>query len=512
LRSLPLRTSLTLWFVGLAAAVITLASAALFIGVRTALLAGLDAELRACAEGIGALCEWEDDHVELEGALEESLEVPVLRHASAVEIREWPSLEVVRSFGALLPADVTDVPFAARTLQADELLRVVTVRVPLHRSGAEGSGAEGVLAPEELVHASATAVLVRVGGSLAQLQQSLVWLAGFALVTCLLSLVAAAGFGMFVARRVIRPLQELGDAAAAVHPGSTARLPVRGTADEVDQLAGILGTTFASLQAALERQRRFTSDASHELRTPVAILQTETEIALRRTRTVPEHEALIARVHETAGRMGRMIESLLTLARLHDAATLEAGPVDLAALVEDVLAERGHDGSVEVHTQFDRRAAADIDGDAELLRMVVDNLLSNALRFAASRVDISINGGIGATAGIAGIAGIELRVRDDGPGVEAHELPLLFERFFRGNEQHGHSGAGLGLALVEAIAAAHGGRCHAENTHPGLLVVVTLPSEVEPTSARGLPRPRRAARRRRGPTADEDPSHRPRGS
>jgi len=457
-RSLPLRTSLTLWFVGLAGTVLVLASTALFVGVRMALRAGLDAELEARAEGIAALCEWESGQIELEGGLEDSLDVPVLRGANAIEIREWPSMTLVRAFGVELPAASADA--APRSYERNESLRVVGVRAALHDPDAADDGRP---------HTD-TQVLVRVGGSLDTIRQSLIWLAGFALVTCALSLLAVAGFSAFIGGRVVRPLQELGVAAAAVRPGSIPDLPRRGTADEVDHLASILGATFSSLHAALERQRRFTADASHELRTPITILRTEAEVALRRHRSVEEFRALSVRVHETALRMERMVESLLTLTRLDGAAKRISEPVDLATIIEDALADRAPGRQVEIAMQLDPDASAGLNGDADLLRMLVDNLIANALRHAESRVVVSL---------ARTTVGIEFCVRDDGPGVPDDERPFLFERFFRGRNVRGHSGAGLGLAIVEAVVVAHGGECSAEDARPGLRVRVQFPRRIE---------------------------------
>ncbi|MEZ6015040.1 MAG: ATP-binding protein [Planctomycetota bacterium] len=464
MRALPLRTSVTLWFVGLATTVLVLASAALFLGVRAALLAGLDAELRARAEGIASLCEWEEDHIELEGELEVSLDTPVLRGASAIELREWPSMALVRAFGAALPAVAVSDSMRPRTLEREEPLRVVAVRVRLQDPDATERG-EAPRAGE---------VLVRVGGSLVSVRRSLVWLAGFAFVTCVLAVVAVAGFGAFLGRRVAQPLQELGAAAAAVRPGAAADLPKRGTNDEVDQLAAILSTTFSSLHLALERQRRFTADASHELRTPIAILRTEAEVALRRERTDAEHRALTARFLETALRMGRMVESLLTLTRLDVPATRAAEPVDLGAIVDEALMERPAGERLRFAARHAPGASAGLRGDADLLRMLVDNLLANAERYAESSVEIDVtrSGSV-----------VALCVRDDGPGVPDEERPLLFERFYRGSDMRGHSGAGLGLALVDAIARAHGGRCTAEPAYrctaepsrPGLHVHISIP-------------------------------------
>jgi signal transduction histidine kinase len=450
MRILPLRTSLKLWFVGLATGMITLAAAALFVGMRSALLRGLDATLMARAEGIGSMCEWEDGAIELEGALEQSLDSPLSRNVAGVELRTWPELELVRAHGESLPPRID---IGASTVSGRRIVaHVMTLPGSEHLTD---DGSE-----------SSMQVLVRVTDSLGPVQVALLWLGGFALVTLGVALLTALGFGSYVGRRIVKPLGDLADAAAAVRPGVSAQLPRRGVDDELDRLAAVLQATFDALKVAMDEQRRFTADASHELRTPIAILQAETEIALRRERSPAELTDLIVRVQGTAARMGRMVESLLTLTRLDEGLPIGSARVDLTHLIDDIVAQSCADVSIEIQTL---RAAGpcSVPGDEELLRMLLANLLANACRYARTVVRVwaeEVGGGV------------DLVVEDDGAGVGAAERERLFERFYRGMDARGHAGAGLGLALVASIARAHGGSTSAEDVVPGLRIRVRLPA------------------------------------
>lgn len=460
MKTLSLRASLMAWFIALASLIVGLASVALYAGVRSSLLAGVDGELLAQAQGIAALCEWEDGGVHLEGAFETAPQLRLFGDATSAEVCVLPGLQVVKQFGAALPAAPADgFPEGAdaRTYGGDLRVVAATFAFPAR------PGAEGVSEDSEHGPSPAFAVRIRAGTSLRPMFEQLARIAWIAVLVGLASIGAVVAFGAFLSRRVTVPLERLGDAAVRVRDGAEAHVPRRGTGDEIDRLAEILDEAFASLRASVDRQKRFIADASHELRNPIAILQSATEIALRRARAPEDYAASLREVHDTAQRMARLIESLLMLTRLDANGHTADVAVDLVAVVRECVGAAVVPDGKEVEVRAPQ--GVEVAGDRHLLGILCGNLLGNALRFARQRVVVAVD--VDATS-------VRLSVTDDGPGVAAADRERLFERFYRGEDTGGHAGAGLGLALVAAIAAAHGARPVLVDASPGLAVQVVF--------------------------------------
>ncbi|MCI3269886.1 sensor histidine kinase [Streptomyces cylindrosporus] len=232
------------------------------------------------------------------------------------------------------------------------------------------------------------------------------------------------------------------------------------------------GATWAAVGRALRRvaraeaaRRRFVSDASHELRSPLAAVRQHTEVALAHPARA-DAGTLAATVHEEAVRMQRLVDDLLLLARADEGAPPAARrPVDLDDLV---LAEaRRLRASTGLRIDTTGVGAARVTGDEDALRRLVRNLGENAARYARARVAFTLTG--------AGESFVRLAVEDDGPGIPAADRRRVFERFVRLDESRTREagGAGLGLAIVAEVAAAHGGKASVED---GARFVVTLPS------------------------------------
>jgi two-component system OmpR family sensor kinase len=217
------------------------------------------------------------------------------------------------------------------------------------------------------------------------------------------------------------------------------------------------------LERGFEAQRRFTADASHELRSPLSRLRTEMEVALRRPRDTPEYVETLRSCLEEVRRLTMLVEELLALARLD--AGGERGPVERVALdsvireVAQRYEQQARERAVHIDASASTRVVAQIgQGPASL---VVANLIDNAVKFspAGGAVTVRVSES-GAEALVA--------ITDDGPGIQQDELPRVFERFYRGrNARTGAApGVGLGLALTQAIVRAHGGHIEVFN-QPG---------------------------------------------
>ena len=284
--------------------------------------------------------------------------------------------------------------------------------------------------------------------------------------------VAAAGFGAYgLARAALSPVERLRREVAALSERDQAPgIQVPRTRDEIASLAQTMNELLGRLQRALARQRALVADASHELRTPLAVLSGELELAGRPGRTREELAAAVIRASEEATRLGRLTEQLLVLARSdEDKLPLRAERTSVRKLLgrsAEQAASRAAAADVSIEVQAPPGLAADIDPDR--IREAVDNLVDNALRFGPAGTQITL-------AARAAGGDLVLYVSDRGPGFPAEFLPHAFERFRRPDSGRARSdgGAGLGLAIVSAIARAHGGRAVAGN-RPGGGAVVTL--------------------------------------
>lgn len=248
--------------------------------------------------------------------------------------------------------------------------------------------------------------------------------------------------------RALRPLVDLGEQIRVREPRSLTPLNLARTPREALPLIERMNELFARIRRSLELERRFTGDAAHELRTPVAAARAQAEVA-RDTADDPTRTHALNQVIAACDRMATLLEQLLILARLDQSdAGAQALPLDLAAVAREAVAEAltaTPDSRVQV--EFTTSGATLIAGNAPLLAVLVRNLLTNALRHARSHVHIEISGHD---------QSVELHVSDDGPGVPATDLSHLGERFFRGGETG--PGSGLGLSIVRRIAEVHGAR------------------------------------------------------
>jgi two-component system, OmpR family, sensor kinase len=308
-------------------------------------------------------------------------------------------------------------------------------------------------------------------------------------------LMVALGSSLVV-RRGLRPLQRI---AAEARGLSTVDLagPRGGERDSVavslrrpgdpaevadlgDALEGMLGHIDSSLTArdeAEDQLRQFVADASHELRTPLQSIRGYAELTRRGMVADPDQAATAAaRIEAEAVRMGRLVDDLLLLARLDQGRPLADEPVDLVAIAADSVADSraaGESGPVALAVPD---APVVVRGDSDRLRQVLANLVANARMHTppgtAVRVEVAAVPGGGA----------RVVVADAGPGIPAHALPHVFDRFYRADpgRSRDRGGSGLGLAMVRSIVAAHGGTVDLRSDAAGTVVEVVLPSQPPP--------------------------------
>ena len=284
--------------------------------------------------------------------------------------------------------------------------------------------------------------------------------------------VAVAGLGAYgLARATLSPVERLRRQVATISErGEASSVEVPSTRDEIAALAGTMNELLGRLQRTLARQRAFTADASHELRTPLAVLRGELELAARPGRTREELAAAVRSAAAEAERLTRLTDDLLLLARSdEDQLSLRLEPTDIRELlVSSARLAASRLAAADVTCRVDAQPGTYASLDADRIRQAVDNLVDNALRFAPG-------GSVIVLAARAAGADLDIEVRDDGPGFPAGFLPHAFERFRRpdSGRSRGDGGAGLGLAIVRAIVATHGGVTTASN-RPGGGAVVRL--------------------------------------
>jgi len=303
----------------------------------------------------------------------------------------------------------------------------------------------------------------------------------------LAALAAVVSLGWLILRRGLQPLEAMSAAAGAIAAGDLtvrARQPHDGS--EVGRLAGAFDGMLDRIEAAFAeeraaraakeasevRLRRFVSDASHELRTPLTTLRGYADLyAAGGLSAGAELDAAMARIAGESERMTSLVEDLLLLARLDQGRPIGREPVDISGVLAEAIADARA-------TEPDRpieAAVADgvvVDGDADRLRQVIANLLTNVR--VHTPPDAAVEVGLSAREGR-----VELRVADHGPGIDPDHAERIFDRFYRadGGRPRDRGGSGLGLAIVASIVAAHDGEVHFEHTvGGGATFVVRLPA------------------------------------
>jgi two-component system, OmpR family, sensor kinase len=259
--------------------------------------------------------------------------------------------------------------------------------------------------------------------------------------------------GWWIVSRSLRPIVAISSAAAKISAGDLSqRINVTEAESELGQLAAVLNSTFARLETAFVQQKQFAADAAHELRTPVSVMLTQTQTALNRERSASEYQETVEACQRAAQRMRKLIESLLALARF-DAGQefLKRARFDFSKIISncaELVRPLADPHGMRIVVQAE---SLQITGDSERLTQVVTNLLTNAIQYnkpgGEVRVTLKSQGGLAV-----------LTVADTGRGIATVDLPLVFGRFFRGDQSRtGAGNAGLGLAISKAIVEAHGG-------------------------------------------------------
>lgn len=338
-----------------------------------------------------------------------------------------------------------------------------TVRT-VHRPPIEGAAPDYRVAARRVATSSGPAV-VYAAASLEPVADSIHALVILLAVVAPLLVVLVGLIIWWLVGRTLEPVEAIRRQVAEISVAElTVRVPDPDTGDEIHRLAETMNTMLDRLEAAVTGQRRFVSDAAHELRSPLAAIGAELDVAASHP-TATDWRALVDRLGTSTGRLQRLVEDLLVLATAEERGLRARGQVDLDEILIRQLEPLRAAGRLAIHVDLD---AARVSGDRDQLERVVANLLDNAARHATSAIDVTLHVDDGAA---------ELVIADDGPGVAVKDRQRVFERFSRldGARDRHRGGAGLGLAIARRIVEDHAGTVGLTDSDKGARMVVRLP-------------------------------------
>ena len=312
--------------------------------------------------------------------------------------------------------------------------------------------------------------IVAVGESLEDRDETLAGLLAALVGGGLIAVAAASLVGYGLAAAGLAPVEAMRLRAREVSLAQDEALPLPAADDEIRRLGVTLNEMLARLRAAYEREHRFVSDASHELRTPLAVLKAEIEAALRGGPHRAEvHESLTAALEE-CDHLTHLAEDLLVLARAGEGGLSvhaeEMSAAQFLAEVKERFAYRAEEQSRQI--RVDAEEELRFSADSLRTRQALANLVDNALRHGEGEITLSARRSEEGD-------GVELSVADEGPGFPPGFAAQAFDRFTRGDPARTRGGAGLGLAIVQTIARAHGGEVRLSGGPAGTLVRIRLP-------------------------------------
>mgnify|MGYP000347782281 FL=1 len=464
---MPFRTirfKLTLWYVILLGITVTAFSVFLYITLAKGLQESLDNKLRTTAEIIAA-------------SLRHPLGPgPSLADAERI-MREHFGLKPMGRFVQVLDEAGrrstnlrnVDIPVSIHTLERAAKGEAVFETVRLR----DGSRLRLVTVP--ILEGGRMLGIVQVGSPLEGIEEALDQLLLILLVAVPLVLVVASLGGSFLANKALRPVDEITRTAQRIGSGDLSqRISLEGRLDdEIGRLVSTFNEMIGRLESSFLQIKRFTADASHELKTPLTVLKGEIEVGLKRQRRPEEYRRVLASCLEEVDRMSRIVDDLLTLARADmGALQLQKERVDLGEVAEDVWRSLGRMAEEKgLHFTFQRDGEVAVWGDKDRLRQLLVNLVDNALKYTPPGGEVRLRVERDDTLAL-------LTIQDTGEGIPPEDQERVFERFYRVDKARSRQrgGTGLGLSICKWIAEAHGGKISLESeVGKGSTFVVQLP-------------------------------------
>lgn len=444
--NMRLRTKMTLWYTAFAFAVVTLFCAFTYLIVSRELQQSLEDDAALAMEQLVAQIENENGMLTFEN------EVPVSSNIMFYITEENGS--ELASYGK----DIT-----------------VFDQVPVHENAftnVRGKEGQWLLLDSGIVHEDRYTLRVRVAASYTHNQQILsILLLIFSIGIPIVTFVSLAG-GFGIARRSLMPIRKIITSAGIISRGELSeRIPATRTKDELGELTDALNGMLASVEAAFEREKRFSSDASHELRTPVTVIRAYVETLLKEPSLTREQRDSLLTILNECSRMQRMIEQLLTLTRGQE----KRYPVCMETIRLHDVAQSVSEAMDEQLSEKDMRLSVDLAEDMELqadqslITQMLLNLVENAAKYGKT-------GGTILLSASQDDRHTTITIKDDGIGIPEDSIPLIFDRFYRADASRDRSGTGLGLSIVQWIVKAHHGTISVKSQEgKGTEFIVMLP-------------------------------------
>ncbi len=318
--------------------------------------------------------------------------------------------------------------------------------------------------------------IVQVGSSLEGVEEALQQLLLSLLIAVPAALLIASAGGLFLANKALRPVDAITGIARRIGSGDLSqRIRIKRVNDELGRLASTFNEMIAKLEKSFRQVKRFTADASHELKTPLTILRGEVEVGLKKKRGLKEYQQILASNLEEINRMSRIVEDLLTLSRADmGELTMEREEIELSALAREVWRDlRLLAKKKRIQLKFMDNGFTRVEGDSLFLRQLILNLTENGLKYTRAGGEVAVK-----VKGDRDQGMVRLLVTDTGVGIPQKDLKRIFDRFYRvdGARSRETGGTGLGLSICQWIAQAHEGRIAVESrVGKGSTFTVTLP-------------------------------------
>jgi heavy metal sensor kinase len=454
---LPIRWRLTLWYTLLSAIGLLLLGVALSLGLRATLYENFEEQVRnETAFALNAVSVG-DGRLQVDPGGFDQLE----NDDHFVRVID-PHGRVVYQFDSAL-ADVPLDQTGYRRALAGEIAYEVR----------QGSGdAIGIVSQPVQIGRELVGVL-QVGTTRGDTEEVLRTILLAFLIAGPVVLALAAIGGYLMAGRALAPVRQITKLAASIDPSDLdARLSLELPDDELGRLAQTFDAMLARIERGFERERQFTADAAHELRTPLGIMRSQVDLALRRPRSSDEYRTALAALDGDIDRMARLVSALLTVSRSESGQlVLQQVTLDLQELIRATLASWQPLATERDLRLIDESSPVEVHADADLLAQMLTNLIDNAVAHTPSGGSIAV--GCSADEKLA-----RLWVADTGSGIPVEHQARVFDRFYRVDpgRSRGLGGAGLGLTITRAIAEAHGGTILLASTPgSGTRVDVALP-------------------------------------
>jgi two-component system, OmpR family, sensor kinase len=467
MNALSFRTRLTLRWTAAFGCVLALTSLVIYLGTRTFLYRDLDAQLRTLAG------------TEVASAVDGNV---------GLHFHEFPAAEVAGEYAAKfvqhyddtgrLLAQSPSLTSAAPLVSAEQRAAALAGRAPIFSVEAAGQPGRMIALRAER---DGQAYVIAVGVFLQPVLTTLSRLAWLLAAVSLGGLALTAVVGFALATRALRPIAHVTERAARIARGDfSARLDRPAVNDEIGRMTALLNEMLERLHGSVEANRRFASDASHELRSPLTAMLGEIDVTLKRPREADDYRESLSIVREQIQSLAHMTEQLMILVRAQEGHVPPAAEIELEPLVREVasaLAAAAVERDVRIVIEPMHRAV--VYADRLLLARVVDNLIRNAVQYNRVGGTVTVTADVDEeSAGDWASAVTVLRVTDTGLGIPAADRNRVFERFYRTDRSRSRrtGGAGLGLSIASEVVRLFGGTIRiADSTSEGTTIEVRLP-------------------------------------